>query len=118
MTSLHTSAIARTRQSSTPSPDPGPHSDAGGYRVQLSNEETRPRTVAVVVRGSDHRASVERVTIPPDDVVRLVLPVVDGDLTVGCHSDDGRSGVCTYRPGGSGSLAFTLRNGSMLLDGG
>lgn len=62
-------------------------------------------------------SSAERMVLPAGAVVRRGLPAVDGHLTVGCHTDDGRSGVRTYVSGHSGPVVFTLQNGSMLLDG-
>lgn len=69
-----------------------------------------------MVRGPDGRASAERVDLPSGSVARLRLPVSADDLTVGCHTDDGRSGVCTYRPGESGPVGFTLLERTVLLD--
>lgn len=86
--------------------------------VHLYNGESTRRTVAVVLGRSGGPSSVERRTVPPGGVVRLELPVVDAPLTVGCHSDDGRSGTCTYRPDRSGGIVFSFERGSILLDAG
>jgi hypothetical protein len=72
--------------------------------------------VAVVVRGGDDGTNADRVSLPAGGATRLGLPAADGHLVVGCHSDDGRSGVRTHRPGDAGPLVFCLREGSILLD--
>lgn len=102
----------RTPPTGRSSPSVNPH----GNRVHLYNEEPERRTVSVVVRDSDGQ-SVERVTLPGGGTARLGLPAASGPLTVGCHSDDGRSGVRTCRSGDTGPVVFSLRKGSILLDG-
>ena len=56
--------------------------------------------------------------IAAGSVVDLSLPAVDDYLTVGCHAEDGHSGICTYYPGESRTLGFTVREGSILVDSG
>jgi hypothetical protein len=89
-----------------------------GGRVHLHNEESQPRTVTVVVRGGADGTSVEDVPLPAGAATRIELPATDEPLAVGCHSDDGRSGVRTHRPDDAGPVVFSLREGSILLDGG
>lgn len=74
--------------------------------------------MVVEVRHSDGRTRVERLDLDGGGTSHLGLPESDGYLSVGCHSDDGRSGVCTYYPGESKTIGFTLRKGSILLDSG
>jgi hypothetical protein len=86
-------------------------------RVHLYNEESKPRNVVVVIRRRAGGTSAERVSIPAGGAARVGLPG-DDRLTVGCHSDDGRSGVRTCRPDGACSVSFSLSEGSMLVSGG
>jgi hypothetical protein len=108
--------VTRSRSTTTVQTGSLPTLESDRDLVHLYNGEPTRRTVAVVLRRPGDPSSVERRRIPPGGAVRLELPVVDTPLTVGCHSDDGRSGVCTYRPDRSGTVVFSFEDGSILLD--
>ena len=69
-----------------------------------------------MVHGIGGRASVDVVSVPAHGTAHVDLPDSDAPLIVGCHTEDGRSGICTREPDDSGSIAVSLDEGTILLD--